>query len=592
MNTVDSTRRSRPAALLARLRSHAPSGDVVFDLMALLLIGWLLRLVGVAGVSAVLDEHINQAVRLLSGDLVPRSHYYPQLTNYLNAAACGALFILGRLFGFFSGLGDFRDQYFTNDFPFFLAGRTLQAGIGALIGPIAYLTARHLGHARRVSWLAGVLMAFSAVSVWFGHFAKPQNGMSTSVIGALAFAIVYLDRPGRRGAALGLGFASGVGVAFMHSGVFLLGPIGVLAAIIALTDARYERSAVLRDIAQAVGLGVITWVALFFPNLLFISEFIDYQVIQAKMSLRQSSPALFMQYAFPVGASFTQGLSPIGLLLVPLGLVSSPHRSLKWTGFALGTLTVLLAYRLGARVEPQLLMPFVLTLLLLAYLGFAALRASASLWRRGLGTVGLGGLVLSQCLGTAMVLKTALATPAAGQLASVVRAHATPKTKVLVPDLRTIALRQDAEAARNADARHRRLAEKYGVELPPRADRGAAAGRAGYHLTEIPWVIGGLEFTKPEEVEVVLPYSWPVQYEEWTLDHWLAQDFELVVLWEIDAFLEGPVPDYYKAFYREILDACEPILDIQPHRKLFYDFSYRVLSCREALAAYRSSSSD
>ena len=51
---------------------------------------------------------------------------------YLIFIEFGIFFILGRLFGFFSGLNDFRRLYFTNKTSFYLIGRitTVAFGIG------------------------------------------------------------------------------------------------------------------------------------------------------------------------------------------------------------------------------------------------------------------------------------------------------------------------------------------------------------------------------------------------------------------------------------------------------------------------------
>ena len=78
-------------------------------------------------------------------------------------------------------------------------------------------------------------------------------------------------------------------------------------------------------------------------------------------------------------------------------------------------------------------------------------------------------------------------------------------------------------------------------------------------------MIGGLEDLNPEDIKIVKPFAWPIQYEEWKLDYWIAQGFNIYVIGDEEALLRNAVEDY-RSFVREIKQRCDlmEVIPIQP----------------------------
>ena len=88
------------------------------------------------------DERINDAAKVLAGQIVPGQHFYPPLITYLNGLAFGGLFALGLPLGWWGSPGEFRAQYFSDPTVFYLTARYLTAVIGALIAPLFFAIGR------------------------------------------------------------------------------------------------------------------------------------------------------------------------------------------------------------------------------------------------------------------------------------------------------------------------------------------------------------------------------------------------------------------------------------------------------------------
>ena len=91
-------------------------------------------------------------------------------------------------------------------------------------------------------------------------------------------------------------------------------------------------------------------------------------------------------------------------------------------------------------------------------------------------------------------------------------------------------------------------------------------GRAGgYYVRGFAWLMGGLDELSPEEVKVVKPFAWPIQQEEWKLDYWIAQGFNIFVVGDEEIMLHHPV-EVFRSFINEIKQRCDlmEVIPIQP----------------------------
>ena len=552
---------------------------------AVYFVGIFVRAAGVSWGGKNMDEFINKAVRLLSGELQPADFFYPQLTSIVSAIACGMMFVFGRFLGVIDSIHEFQELYFTSDDAFRVAARLAHSSLAALVGPISFLTARHLGFRRSVSLVIGLCVSITPASVWFSHFAKPQNGMSMAFLAATAFAVAYLTDLDRRRLAAGIGISAGVAVAFMQSAVLPLIPLGIATVLGGATDPRVRPQKVYSDAGIALAFAVPTWALFSILDLLYLSSFIEYQILQSQLSLRSGgSITKLISHALPAAASITQGLGPVGVLLVPAAAALSRIRSIQWLSVALMLGGLLLAWSVGDRVMPRLFLPYTLSLTLLSCLSYASLTREHNVIYARIGWIGLIGLLASNMWGSQAVMRQALSTPASKLVGGELRKIVTPKGPLTMSaEINHSGLPPSQAAIDMMYARHLRLAEKYNIEMPERSEnrRNFLKDKGGYPVIETPWVIGGLEYTKPEDVKVVKPYAWPVQYEEWKLDYWLDKGVMVYVLRELEHNLSDVAPKYSAEFHQEIVDRCKRVAYINPERPLFFEREYFIFDCRQ-----------
>lgn len=556
------------------------------DIITVYTAGLLARLAGISWGGVNMDELINKAVRILSGDFSPVDHFYPQLTSLISAFACGVLFIGGRFLGLFDSIEEFRSIYFENDEMFRVAARVAHSGIAASMGPTAYLITRHCGFSRKLAILIGLTVSFSPASIWFSHFAKPQNGMTALVLAAVALAIAYMNDGGQRGLAIGIGTASGIAGAFLHSAALIILPLAITTLILTLRDPRTRSSIVWLEASLAMLTALIIWGLLSILDLLHFSGFLDYQIIQSQMSIRgPASLSTLWNDALPVAYSPTQGMGPAGFFLAPIAAVISRMRSVRWLSVTFMIIPIILAIIIGDRVIPRLFLPFTIVLTLLTCLSFATLTESQNRLYRWGGFAGLFCILAGHIWGGQLVASEALATPASTFVGRELKALITPQgPTVMSASIHQSGL-QPSNAARDLMySRHARLAQKYQIELPPRSKMREALSEVpgGYPIIEIPWVIGGLDRTKPENVKIIRPYAWPIQYDEWRLDFWLNQGVMIYVLQDLQFFISEEAPKFYAQFHREIKNRCRQVAYIDVNRPLFFEKDYYIFDCRIA----------
>jgi hypothetical protein len=162
----------------------------------ILIIGFLLRIWGINfGLPYIYhyDEHfyIATAVKLGSG-IVNNSPYAPTgLSNVLFFEYIG-YFILGKLVGLFPTVQHFELAYRTNPSMFYLLGRFTSAAFGTA-SIIAVYTIGLFLTKKMTGIMASILLAVSFIHVRDSHYSVPDIAMSTLVIFAVCFAILYVQ---------------------------------------------------------------------------------------------------------------------------------------------------------------------------------------------------------------------------------------------------------------------------------------------------------------------------------------------------------------------------------------------------------------
>jgi hypothetical protein len=142
----------------------------------------------------------------------------------------------------------------------------------------------------------------------------------------------------------------------------------------------------------------------------------------------------------------------------------------------------------------------------------------------------------------------------------------------------------DQAAMDDEHRRHERLAQKYGVKLPERAeDRKTYRHHTadGYYVRLMPGAFGGMEDLTTEKAETaVKPFWWPIQEEEYKLDYWSAQGFNIFVVENEAAMLVSTIPAY-RSFHEQIKDRCEQVTVLPGRRALFGEGDVTIYRLRD-----------
>jgi hypothetical protein len=135
-----------------------------------------------------------------------------------------------------------------------------------------------------------------------------------------------------------------------------------------------------------------------------------------------------------------------------------------------------------------------------------------------------------------------------------------------------------------SDARTERLAKKYSVEMPVRAKENLQAvespGAVNYLM--MPSVFHGLGDATDEDLAgIVKPHGWPLQKEEWQLNYWLDQGFEVFVLTDHEHTLAGSEVKLIRNLHIEIKQRCDLVEHIDPVKPLYVEFSATIYRCAD-----------
>jgi hypothetical protein len=218
-----------------------------------------------------------------------------------------------------------------------------------------------------------------------------------------------------------------------------------------------------------------------------------------------------------------------------------------------------------ARQTSQLLVPYavVITSTVLLVSG-QLIDASMRILRFGASVV-LAVIASLFLIQTVFILREARAQPLASAVAAAVTRYAPPGTRLLADVDLSPYLPVSSLGEAETRARNERLAAKYSVVLPPIAEERLRKVADGYVVRAYPFVFGGLENVREEDMKVVAPFAWPLQPDEWQLDYWLARNYRMFVFGE--SMLHDPLPAY-RNFFSSIAQNCALLAKIPATRSL------------------------
>ncbi|MEQ9695208.1 phospholipid carrier-dependent glycosyltransferase [Shimia sp. SDUM112013] len=555
-------------------------------LAVLFLLGFALRLVGLDWGYFHGDERINDAARVLTGQLVPGQHFYPPLFNYINAVALAGLFGFGMVAGWWADTGAFRDAYFTDPTVFYLTARGVTAAFGATIAPLFYILARCFATPRE--WAIGIALlgGIAGPAITFSYIAKGDTPLAAAtVLTVLAFSLRVMRDKKRYD--LWLGLAACLALSFKQSILFFLVPL--LIAHVALLAPRFGAVPYLRSLGRSLLVIAVLWPVLNIGILLDFENFVNYQKIQALMSVREGASMrdAAVQWLQLAGhPNWGVGWIILGAFFLYPAIACSPFLNKDLRSLHMALWLCILAgmvITLGMVRDRQ---PEHLWISYFVLMQFFASFGLVSVIRSGMPAlkwIGGGALAASAVLSFLAVLDLwgqARAVPMSRDLTALLqRDHAAARILSLPP----VDAPQHPEAQAMSRERITRLARKYEVEMPEEAARDAEPTEDGKALFWVPTpaVMFGLENATDEEMrDLIRPHAWPLQPEEWQLDYWLDEGFSVFVVSNLPYMLNETPSLLFRAFWGEIASRCEVAHTIAARKPLFLERDVTAFQCQ------------
>jgi len=558
-----------------RFRSPS-SGLIVLFFLAL-----LLRIIGLIGFTNE-DEKgmLATAVRVLAGEIVPYSHVFTSFYCYLNAAALVPLYAIGRGIGIWHSTDEFRSQYFSDPTPFFFAIRLVTACLGALCAPLAASIANRLGLAWRSSLIVGCIAVFWPHSVLSSHVGKPDIGSAFAILLLVWSILRKTDNPRSKWGDVTVGVVLAIALSFKQTNVLLAPLVFVGLTTVMNWGDKQSWAEFVRPLLIASGVCVLVLIPANIGDVLDLRSFLEYQRWQAKTQWMEGSA---YEIARALVLTLAATITIPGFIAWLIGPVVRQDRRflVLWVSSVIGLLAF--AALSGPRIYAYRLPPFAVLALTLGSI------AAMSLWeRKGVSKlVGLSLAIAILCYtlaGSFEVVRQAAAVPTPTRVANVIRAIGEPdRGKILATKLATVGLPVSAAAEDEEWQRHERLAKKFGVKLPDRAKekrsrQGDTGG--GYFIRTLPMVFWGMEdFDQEAMSKLVLPFSWPLQDEEWELDYWTARGFNIFVVQGEERFLNSSVR-LYRNLHQQIKERCELVERLPTRRPLFFEHDVAIYRFR------------
>jgi hypothetical protein len=175
-----------------------------------------------------------------------------------------------------------------------------------------------------------------------------------------------------------------------------------------------------------------------------------------------------------------------------------------------------------------------------------------------------------------VIIREALAEPLQKRIAVKLK-QLSPENRILSNIELSSAMNVSSVGDEEVRARNERLATKYNVALPKVATESQRSRPDGYVVRPYPFVIGGLESLSEKDFKVVLPYAWPIQLEEWTMDYWRSLNYTTFVVVDHGYFVH-PV-EAYRKFFNAVRTSCKEIARIEGPKPFFDQVDTYIYSC-------------
>ena len=393
-----------------------------------------------------------------------------------------------------------------------------------------------------------------------------------------------LDNPQSKWADVTVGVVLAIALSFKQTNVLVAAPVFVGLMAVLKWDSKQLWSESLRGLLITSGVCLVLLVPANLGVVLDPRTFLRLQSWQATTQFRKGGALEIARIIVLLLAGTYTGITVPGLIAWLAGpFVRQDRRFLVlWGSSVIGL--VVFAMLSGTRVPDYRLPPLeVLGVTLGSIAALSLCERKAVLKFLGVSmTIATLAFMLA---GSLEVVRQAVATPMASRVAKVIHAIAEPgRDKILAARASRVGVPISAAAEDEEWQRHERLAKRYGVKLPERAKeklarRGDIGG--GYFVRNFGWVYGGMEdFDQDAMQKLVLPFSWPLQDEEWELDYWTARGFHIFVVESEEFFLNSTVR-WYRSLYQQIKTRCELVGRLPTTRHLFFEMDVKVYRLRE-----------
>jgi hypothetical protein len=521
------------------------------------------------------DEYPAAAAKVLLGELSPTQQYYPPFLNYLTAVAFAVYYALGRALHWWNSASAFRGAYFSDVTQFYVLARLVVAALSATVAPLTFLLAIEQGIRLRTGLLIAAIAALLPASLFWSEIAKSDSALGPAFLLLSLTLFRFYEGPNSRGRQVAVAAAVAIAVSFKQSALFFMAPVVLIVFAATLLSSTAKAAVTRAWLTMAFG-ALLIWLPLNVGILLNLRGFIDAQIVQSQMSIRETALVDGMAAWFATATSEGGGV-PVWILLlwfcVPVACLTllrnlrAQFRLLTmWTStlFAVATIIVLA----GTRQNSQLVLPYSVVMSTTVLLLAGQLVADSPWLVRATAVTLLLAMAGVFAVQSAFVVQQARAEPVAIDVAKAVRRLAAPGTRLLSDvDLSRYLPVSSVGAAEMRD-RNERLAEKYAVHLPPVAAERLRYLPDGYVIRSYPFVIGGLEGVVAKDMKVILPFAWPLQPEEWKLDYWLTRDYRMFVFQK--SMLQHTFA-VYRDFFNSIARDCTLLTTISTKKPLLED---------------------
>jgi len=551
-------------------------------LLALFTIGFAIRTIGVDHGAILGDERINEAAKVLTGQLVPDHHFYPPLLNYITAVVYGVMFAIGKVLGVWPDPSAFRAQYFVDPTIFNVAGRVLVAAIAALAAPIAYWFARKMSYSKLEALFLSGFLLLTPISVYLSYIFKGDPGLATFSLLSIVLFVLKVKGGVSRNLDIALAFAMVFALSFKHSFLFLMLPLAV--SYLACAIQSIGATETLRSVLRIFITGLIAWPILNIGIVLDFHNFLAFQQVQSVMSI--TSGGTFVEALQLLWSRMIHWQSGIGVILpilfatfpfIALGTKAPRALIAAWVAVVVGM--VLVAYLVRLRQPEHLWVSFFVIMVLFAGLTLVEMTRLLKSLGVFVGATALG-IALVGCIG---IWQQTLARPITQDVAaSLTTRYADRKvaTGIPLPDVSQSRVAQEYELSR-----HQRTAEKYQISLPPlSAERIVPLDRAGTQfILPLPNPMSGLENARDQDlIGNIQPYAWPPQIADWQLDAWLEDGVDIFVVSNLAFLRAETTSDMLRAFYNELNERCQVVERFHPRKPLFLERETVIMDCANA----------